>query len=276
MHPAELLAQWPGGRHGAVVLRRSVAGPVERTQLGELSADERLPWASVTKLVVAMTTMVAVEEGLLGLDDPAGPQGSTVRQLLSHAAGLALDERKVVAAPGTRRIYSNAGYEVLGDYLERWSGSSIDELVERSVLVPLGMSSSRLEGSPAWGLSGSLGDLARLAAEAMEPRLISAPLAAEMRSAQFPALAGVVPGFGRFDPCPWGLGFELKAGKEPHWTGRQWSPSSYGHFGRSGSFLLVEGGRQLAVVSLSEQPFGPWAADAWPSFLDAVLEQGTL
>ena len=135
MHPAELLAQWPGGRHGAVVLRRSVAGPVERTQLGELSADERLPWASVTKLVVAMTTMVAVEEGLLGLDDPAGPQGSTVRQLLSHAAGLTLDERKIVAAPGTRRIYSNAGYEVLGDYLERWSGISIDELVERSVLV---------------------------------------------------------------------------------------------------------------------------------------------
>jgi CubicO group peptidase (beta-lactamase class C family) len=273
VHPTELIAQWPGRRHGAIVLRRDPAGELDSMLIGGLDPDQPMPWASVTKLVVALGTMVAVEEGLIRLEDQAGPPGSTIRHLLSHASGLALDEPRAVAAPGTRRIYSNAGYELLSSHLERWSGASIGELLSTSVLEPLGMASCRLEGSPAWGMQGPLEDLARIAAEAMEPTLLSASLAAEMRSVQFPELAGVVPGFGRAVPCHWGLGYEIKGGKDPHWTGRRWDPSSFGHFGRSGSFLLVDGGRELGVVSLGDEAFGPWAAAAWPAFLDAVVEE---
>ena len=53
--------------------------------------DEPLPLASVTKLLTALAVLVAVEEETLRLDDPAGPEGSTVEHLLAHASGLGLD-----------------------------------------------------------------------------------------------------------------------------------------------------------------------------------------
>jgi CubicO group peptidase (beta-lactamase class C family) len=42
------------------------------------------------------------------------------------------------------------------------------------------------------------------------------------------------------DPNDWGLGFELRDTKEPHWTGTRNSPRTYGHFGGSGSFLWLD------------------------------------
>ena len=92
-------------------------------------------------------------------------------------------------------------------------------------------------------------------------------------SVAFPGLAGVVPGFGRYDPCDWGLGFELRGQKCPHWTGITNSPASFGHFGQSGTFLLLDPVAELAVIVLSDRRFGPWAAAAWPALLDAVLAE---
>ena len=57
---------------------------------------------------------------------------------------------------------------------------------------------------------------------------------------QFPGLVGVLPGFGRMDPNDWGLGFELRDAKSPHWTGARNSPRTFGHFGGSGTFLWVD------------------------------------
>ena len=61
-------------------------------------------WASVTKPATALATLVAAEEGILDLDDPAGPPGSTVRHLLAHASGLPFDGTAPIARPGERRI----------------------------------------------------------------------------------------------------------------------------------------------------------------------------
>ena len=47
-----------------------------------------LPWASVSKLATAVAMLVAAEEGIVDLDEPAGPPGSTFRHLLAHASGL--------------------------------------------------------------------------------------------------------------------------------------------------------------------------------------------
>src|SRR6266498_959833 len=74
-------------------------------------------WASVTKPVTALATLVAAEEGTIDLDEPAGPPGSTVRHLLSHASGLPFEDGPPIAKPGTRRIYSNTGFDVLADVL---------------------------------------------------------------------------------------------------------------------------------------------------------------
>ena len=71
--------------------------------------------ASVTKPLVAYAVLVAVEEGAVELDDPAGPSGSTLAHLLSHASGLAYDTREVEAPPGEQRIYSSAGFEVASE-----------------------------------------------------------------------------------------------------------------------------------------------------------------
>src|SRR5262245_16279921 len=75
-------------------------------------------WASVTKLATACAVLVSAEGGILDLDEPAGRPGSAVRHLLAHASGLGFDPGPAIARPGERRIYSNAGYELLGDLVE--------------------------------------------------------------------------------------------------------------------------------------------------------------
>jgi CubicO group peptidase (beta-lactamase class C family) len=90
---------------------------------------------------------------------------------------------------------------------------------------------------------------------------------------QFPGLDGVLPDWGRFSPLDWGLGVELKGEKTPHWSGSRTSPSTYGHFGGSGTFLWVDPARGVACAALTTREFGDWAKAAWPRLSDAVLEE---
>jgi len=225
----------------------------------------------VTKLVTALAALVAVEEGTLDLDESAGPPGSTPRHLLAHASGLAFDDDRVLAPPGRTRIYSNRGYEVLADTLADRAGMAFDHYAVEAVLEPLHMGGTRLRGSAAAGLVGPLDDLLRLAGELLHPTLVSADTLRSATTVVFPGLAGVLPGIGRFDPLDWGLGFELRGAKSPHWTGTANSPGTFGHFGASGSFLWVDPRAQVACAALSGRDFGPWALDAWPAFADDIL-----
>ncbi len=234
-------------------------------------ADRPDRWASVTKLVTAVATLVAVEEGTLGVDDATGPEGSTVRHLLAHTSGLAFDEARALAAPSRVRIYSNRGYEVLAETLADRAGMPFDRYAHEAVLEPLHMGRTRFEGSAAAGLVGPLDDLLRFAAELLHPTLVSAETLRLATTVAFPGLAGVLPGIGRFEPLDWGLGFELRDAKSPHWTGSLNSPATFGHFGVSGSFLWVDPRARIACAALSGRQFGPWALDAWPAFADDVL-----
>jgi CubicO group peptidase (beta-lactamase class C family) len=112
----------------------------------------------------------------------------------------------------------------------------------------------------------------RLAGELLRPSVVAPETLAEATSVQFPGLSGVLPGVGRFDPNDWGLGFELKDGKSPHWTGTRNSPRTFGHFGGSGTFLWVDPAADLALACLTDREFGDWATDAWPRLADAVLQ----
>jgi CubicO group peptidase (beta-lactamase class C family) len=234
--------------------------------------DTALPWASVTKLVTACAVLVAADRGLVSLDEPCGPPGSTVRHLLAHASGLAADAPRPLSPPERTRIYSNAGFDLLGAVVAERAAMPFADVVEGFVLAPLGMTGSRLEGRPSEGLVGPLRDLATLAFELLVPRLLPAGLAASASAVAYPGLRGVLPGFGLQDPCDWGLGFEIRGGKSPHWTGSRNGPATFGHFGRSGTFLWADPGARLALACLTDRPFGAWAGEAWPALSDAVLE----
>jgi len=138
------------------------------------------------------------------------------------------------------------------------------------VLEPLDMT-AELRGSPAADLHGTLDDLLILAGELQRPSLIAPETLAEATTVQFPGLAGVLPEFGRMDPNDWGLGFELRDAKHPHWTGSRNSPRTFGHFGGSGTFLWVDPDAGLALGVLTNLEFGDWAKEAWPRLSDAVL-----
>jgi CubicO group peptidase (beta-lactamase class C family) len=243
----DMVKTWPVGTAAVAVVKdagvAASAGP-----------DTPLPWASVT------------------LDDPAGPPGSTVRHLLAHASGIGPADDSVLSKPGRRRIYSNRGYEVLADLVADRTGTSFADLMDASVLRPLGMTATALAGSPASGARGPIGDLSALGRELLAPTLVPELIAAATRTA-FPGLSGVLPGFGRQDPNDWGLGFEIRDGKAPHWTGSRNSPETFGHFGQAGGFLWVDPVAGLACACLTDRSFGEWAAQAWPPFSDQVLQE---
>lgn len=256
---------WPVGTVSA-----GVTGP-ERT-LGVAGDPEWVTSiASVGKLLVGVAALVAVEEGTVALDEPAGPEGSTVRHLLAHASGLAFDADTSIAPPGRRRIYSNTGIERFADHLAARAGMSFEEYLRLGVLEPLGMAHTELRGSPAHAVWSTVSDLLAFSRELLSPTLVSAPTVADATRPHFPDLAGVLPDVGRFDPNPWGLTFEIRDDKRPHWTGDRNSPATFGHFGGAGSFLWVDPEARLGTVALTDREFGPWALEAWPAFSDAVL-----
>src|SRR5256885_2665410 len=240
--------------------------------LGEMRGprDRVLRWASVTRLVTALAALVAAEEGVIDLEEPAGPEGSTVRHLLAHASGLPFEPGAPTGRPGQRRIYSNVGFETLAEHVAERAEMPFGEYLAAGVLRPLGMS-AELRGSPASELHGSLDDLLLFARELQRPALVAPETLAEATTVQFPGLAGVLPDFGRFDPNDWGLGFELRDAKSPHWTGARNSPRTFGHFGGSGTFLWVDPDAGIALGVLTNLDFGDWAKEAWPRLSDAVL-----
>jgi CubicO group peptidase (beta-lactamase class C family) len=263
-------------------LRQVERWPVGRAAVGVTTGAETVasrgatgasfPWASVTKLATALAALIAAEEGVLELDELAGPPGSTIRHLLAHASGLPLDAGAPIAQPGTRRIYSNAGFEALAEVVAERAELPFHDYLRQGVLEPLGLR-ARLEGSPGSGLEGPLGDLLALGRELLAPRLVAPETLTEATTVVFPGLVGVLPGFGRMEPNDWGLGFELRDSKRPHWTGELNSPRTFGHFGQSGGFLWVDPEAGLACACLSDRRFGEWAKEAWPRLSDLVLAE---
>lgn len=259
------VASWPVGEAAVAV----TAGTGPLATYGPL--DRPFRWASVTKLLTALAALDAVQRGLLDLDDPAGPPGATVRHLLAHASGLSLDGDLVHSRPGKRRVYSNRGIELVAELVAQRSGRPFELFLADEVLRPLGLSGTALQGSPASGAVGPLADLVALADELLAPTLVDAELMAAATRTVFPGLPGVVPGFGRQPTCDWGLGFEVRDAKSPHWTGSRNSPGTFGHFGRAGSFLWVDPEAGLACCGLADREFDAWAAEAWPRLSDDVL-----
>lgn len=271
MRALDLTAEWPVTTVAAAVVAPS--GVV--ATVGPTTAH-RFRLASIAKVITARAVLVGAEEGSVALDEPAGPAGSTLRHLLAHASGLPFDGTDPIAPPGTRRIYSNSGIEAAAEHLEAATGIAFADYLREAFLDPLGMNATDLAGSPAHAVWSTVDDMVRFTAELLRPRLVATETADEARTCQFPDLAGIVPGVGRFDPCPWGLGCELRGAKSPHWTGAANSPDTFGHFGGAGTFLWVDPRHDIGLVALTDRPFDEWSSQAltsWSALSDAVLAE---
>jgi CubicO group peptidase (beta-lactamase class C family) len=277
---ADILAEvddWPVDAVSAAVVR------ADGTTVGHGDGAAVFALASVSKLVTAYTVLCAVAEGCFELDDTVadvavetghdidGPQDATVRELLAHASGVGFRGRTREREARTRRIYSSAGFEILADLVT----AAVDEVgldfagyAHATVARPLGITPDQLviEGSAGHGFRGSVDALSRLAAEFLSPTLLPADLWDAALTPQFPDLDGVVPGYGRQRPCPWGLGIELHDHKSPHWLSPDMPGDVAGHFGQSGTFLWFHRPTGTAAVVLTDRDFGDWAKERWDGF----------
>ena len=270
MSALDVIADWP-----VRIAAAAVVGPSGvLAQAGD--TRHRFALASVTKPLVARAAHIAIEEGVVDLDTEAGPPGSTIRHLLAHASGMSMNSAEAMSAPGKRRVYSNYGFEVLAETVQRASDIEFGQYLAEAVFEPLGMTDTALDGGAAaagFGATSTVADLAAFAGDLLRPSTVSQQMHGEAITVQFPGLDGVLPGFGVQRPNDWGLGFEIRDGKSPHWTGSNNSGRTYGHFGQSGTFLWVDPDADLALVVLTGRNFGEWAYPRMPALSDEVLRE---
>jgi CubicO group peptidase (beta-lactamase class C family) len=276
--PLHLVRTWPVPHVSAAVVRFADGSPASVVTEGDPTHQYRI--ASISKPITAWAALIAVEEGLLSLDTPVGQPGCTLRHLLAHAGGYAFDGETPISAPGKRRVYSNTGIELAAQALAEAAAMPFGDYLQQAVFEPLGMTHTELRGSPAYGIWSTVDDLVRFVAEVVSPRLVTEATARSAVTPVFPELAGIVPGVGRYRHNTWGLGFEVRDHKSPHWTGSRNSPATFGHFGGAGTLLWVDPGeafdRAIACIALTDRSFDEWSAEAlqlWPALSDAVLTE---
>ncbi len=158
------------GRHGKVALRKAYGHRALEPAVEPMTTDTAFDLASLTKgVATAAAVMTLVEQGRIALDDPVvrylpefGAGGGerervTVEQLLTHRSGLVADDpmslyegtpaeifakkhrTPLATPPGSRFVYSDAGYEVLGEMVRAVTGETLDVFARRAVFDPLGM-----------------------------------------------------------------------------------------------------------------------------------------
>ncbi len=262
------IEHWPATAAAAVL---SPAGVLATH--GDLERPFAL--ASVTKPLAALATLVAVEEGALALADAADEgliPGATVRHLLAHASGLAPERRLRSFPPATRRVYSNVGIDLVGELVSAAVDMPFADYLHEALCVPLGLRGTSLPGLPSRDGVSTVSDLTRVVSQVMSPSgLLDPSTLTDLRTVQYPGLRGVLPGFGAQDPNDWGLGFEIRGHKRPHWTGSANSAATYGHFGQRGTMFWIDPVAELALIALCDEPFSEWAIHDWPGLSDAVL-----
>lgn len=328
--PAAALAVTQSGR---LVALRGFGRLTYEPDAAEVGAETIFDVASVTKVVAATAmAMVLYERGELDLDLPVAAvvrefaagdprrKEVTVRMLLAHSSGLPayarLFENAVTrqallevaihmpleADPGTRAVYSDIGFIVLGEVLGLVAGEALDTFCRREIFGPLGMAStvfrpaaelrpqipptqddrtfrhrivqgevhdenaSVLGGVSAHaGLFTNASDVARFAHGMLRG---GAPVLRPATVELFTRRADLPPGSAR------ALGWDTPS--QPSQSGRHFGPRSFGHLGYTGCSLWIDPERELSVTLLANRTW-PNADDqrvkrVRPAVHDAVVE----
>ena len=294
--------------------------------------------ASLTKPVVT-TTLIAmlVQAGRLQLDAPvamylpewaAGPNPEwrrkvTLRHLLTHTSGLPAHEdyfqtangkhevpAKIFAEPlaydpGTKSEYSDLGFILLGEIVERVTGKALDRLAHERIFAPLGMSDSmfnpakslgariaptendtafrkrlvrgEVHDENAWAMGGVAGHAGLFSTAADLAAFCQMLLNGGIYGHQRILRRGVIEQFTAREPLAAGtraLGWS--APTEGSSSGRYFSSHSYGHTGFTGTSIWVDPERELFVIVLTNRihptRLNEKIQQVRPALHDAVVE----
>jgi CubicO group peptidase (beta-lactamase class C family) len=322
LHRGQLVALKGLGRH----TYEATSPAVEATTIYDL--------ASVTKAVATTTTaMILFQRGLLDLNTPVRevlPQfehtgdcrraNVTIRMLLAHSSGLpgyvrlfeqarghdamleAACSLPLAADPASRAEYSDIGFMILGEILERVAGERLDRFCRREVFVPLGMVRTgfcppeqwrhsippteddrtfrrrivqgEVEDENAYAVGGIAGH-AGLFAPALDVTMFAGCM---LRGGEPVFKPETVELFTCRESFPAGtshaLGWDTPSA--PSQSGRYFSPGSFGHLGYAGTSLWVDPRRQLSVTLLTNRTWPDRQSQLIkkirPAFHDAVVE----
>lgn len=176
--PGAVLLVW---HNGQVMYRKAFGHRALEPRREAMTVDTIFDVASLTKVVATTTAvMQLVERGQVRLNDPVakyipefaqnGKEDITVRMLLTHYSGLREDldlnpewqgrdtalrmayAEEPVSPPGSRFLYSDINFIVLGALVERMSDSTLDEYCQSRIFTPLGMTHTRFLPPVAWRL----------------------------------------------------------------------------------------------------------------------------
>ena len=275
------------------LLAERYAGVRERGGDEPVGPDTLFALASLTKPLVAAACMVALEEGLLDLDAAVRDGFTLRHLLSHCAglpeAGLRWQEPPEFP-PGTQRWYSNAGYVQAAKLLEAASGmparptcrgrarAARDGRVARprggrraarghasgSPAATARTSSSTPSASAATRRRRAAASRRRARTAASSPAcsraaaaeggaLLAAETVEEMLAPQFGPLPGGVNGVGEWPDLCWGLGFDVRGHREPHWSGTALSARAASHFGASGTLAWLDPERGIGLVALANR-----------------------
>src|SRR5947209_6044151 len=167
------------GHNGHVVYREAFGNRSLEPGREPMTIDTVFDMASLTKCIATTTSiMKLVQEGRVRLNEPVaallpqfaqnGKQDITIRELMTHYSGLAPDldlqapwsgrdtafamamAQRPVNPPGSRFVYSDINFEVLGFLVEKLSGESLDKFAEKNIFKPLRMEHTRFLPPEDW------------------------------------------------------------------------------------------------------------------------------
>ncbi len=207
---------------------------------------------------------------------------------------------------GTRVGYSNVGYWLLGGVIETVSGGSFADVMRSEVFTPAGLTETFIDppeseypriarrygrakimnapygrrlASPSAGIFATARDLVKFAAHFFptrqdeNSRLLSPASVVLMSSDQTRGLPGGIEGIQEWPLCPWGLGWEIKGAKRPHWTGDLTSGRTFCHIGQGGTLLWADPVSRISLAILANRDISTgWATDParWARLTDLV------
>jgi CubicO group peptidase (beta-lactamase class C family) len=293
------------------VLAERYAGVRERHREEPVDAATLFALASLTKPLVGAACMVALEEGLLELDAEIRDGFTLRHVLSHCAglpeAGLRWQEPPAYV-PGTQRWYSNASYVLAAHLLEDASGMSCASYLQEAILAPLGMDASlglaggdaartarvwqpgrygddelfnsgrfRRDAPPQSGGYASARAYGKLLScllaggSASGTGLLAEETVDEFLAPQLGPLPGGVNGVGEWPDLCWGLGFDVRGAREPHWAGPSLGPRTASHFGASGTLAWLDPERGLGLVALANRgSYSGWWREPWATLGTAV------
>lgn len=325
-----------------VVQRRGVTvlqGALGRFIYDELSEGVTLSTvfdlASVTKVVATTAMAMALfERGRLNLQQPIVavlPEFATtederrsritIEMLLAHSSGLPAYARLFEQAqdrtgllrlafqtplkfdPGTHAEYSDIGFIVLGELLQRIAGEPLDTFCAREVFAPLGMKSTFFK--PAKSLRSEIPPTVN--DEAFRHRVIQGEVHDENGSvmggvsghaglfsntSDLAKFAAGILGYGyklferktvslftqrQSSPCGTSRALGWDTPSLPSQSGRHFSANSFGHLGYTGASLWIDGEREIAISLLTNRTWpdnqSQLIKQVRPAFHDAVMEE---